>query len=136
MWFDAAKARDFIEAAAGPQTGSGKTAKTALGSAISANPANPANRVQAKSGGQCRSRHLLRPGSRTDVKTLDQGHEVQPNLAVSSPPSPQKFSLTGWPLTWTGRPVSPETWQSMTEWERFGPNGRNWNGITRRWEDN
>ena len=30
--------------------------------------------------------------------------------------------------------VSLEDWRTLTEWERHGPNGRHWNGITRKWE--
>lgn len=43
-------------------------------------------------------------------------------------------SVTGSPRTWTGRIVSLDAWRALTEWERHGPNGRHWNGITRRWE--
>ena len=39
------------------------------------------------------------------------------------------------PLTWTGRVVSLEEWRRLTEWERNGPQGKHWNGSTRRWED-
>lgn len=38
------------------------------------------------------------------------------------------------PRTWTGRVVSLAAWRDMTEWERHGPNGRHWNGITKQWE--
>lgn len=38
------------------------------------------------------------------------------------------------PSTWTGRVVSLAAWRDMTEWERHGPNGRHWNGITKQWE--
>ncbi len=36
--------------------------------------------------------------------------------------------------TWTGRVVSLAAWRDLTEWERYGPNGRHWNGITKLWE--
>lgn len=38
------------------------------------------------------------------------------------------------PRTWTGRVVSLDEWRRLTEWEKHGPNGRLWNGITRQWE--
>jgi len=44
------------------------------------------------------------------------------------------LSITGDPKTWTGRIVSPAVWQTLTEWERHGPDGRHWNGITQQWE--
>jgi hypothetical protein len=54
-------------------------------------------------------------------------------------PCPETFrhgvSFTGKPLTWTGRIVSLDAWRILTEWEKHGPNGRHWNGITKRWED-
>ncbi|MDG1117228.1 MAG: hypothetical protein P8N72_08880 [Flavimaricola sp.] len=36
--------------------------------------------------------------------------------------------------TWTGRIVSLNEWRRLTEWEKHGPNGRHWNGITKQWE--
>jgi hypothetical protein len=54
-------------------------------------------------------------------------------------PRPETFrhgvSFTGKPLTWTGRIVSLDAWRILTEWEKHGPNGRHWNGITKQWED-
>jgi hypothetical protein len=38
------------------------------------------------------------------------------------------------PLTWTGRVVSLDEWRTLTEWERHGPNGQHWNGITKQWD--
>jgi len=53
-------------------------------------------------------------------------------------PSAETFrhgvSLTGQPLTWTGHIVSLDAWRILTEWEKHGPNGRHWNGITKQWE--
>lgn len=40
----------------------------------------------------------------------------------------------GWPVTWTGRIVSLADWRDLTEWDRHGPDGRHWSGITRQWE--
>lgn len=44
------------------------------------------------------------------------------------------LSVAGHPLTWTGCVVSPSAWSGLTEWQRYGPNGRHWNGITQEWE--
>lgn len=44
------------------------------------------------------------------------------------------LSITGDPKTWTGRIVSPAVWQTLTEWEWHGQDGRRWNGITQQWE--
>ena len=43
------------------------------------------------------------------------------------------LSITGDPKTWTGRIVSPVVWRTLSEWERHGPDGRHWNGITQQW---
>jgi hypothetical protein len=47
---------------------------------------------------------------------------------------PHGEAAGGRPRTWTGRVVSLNDWRTLTDWERHGPNGRHWNGITRRWE--
>jgi hypothetical protein len=72
--------------------------------------------------------------------------KLQPPLAMPSPPSrdpeasvkPEVYAygLTsgGRPQTWTGRIVPLKDWRNLSEWEKHGPNGRNWNGITQTWE--
>lgn len=42
-------------------------------------------------------------------------------------------SVTGGPLTWTGRVVSLEEWRQMSEWDRRGPNGKVWCGKRKKW---
>ena len=42
-------------------------------------------------------------------------------------------SATGQPRTWTGRPVPPEEWRGLSEWERHGPDGRLFCGICKQW---
>ena len=42
-------------------------------------------------------------------------------------------SLTGRPLTWTGKIVSLEEWRALSSWERHGPNGWIWCGRCERW---
>ena len=36
--------------------------------------------------------------------------------------------------TWTGKIVSLDAWRQLSEWEKHGPGGRMWNGVTRQWE--
>lgn len=43
-------------------------------------------------------------------------------------------SLGGNPMTWTGRIVSLSDWRRLSDWEKHGPDGRHWNGITKQWE--
>ena len=47
---------------------------------------------------------------------------------------PHAYSALGGPVSWTGRVVSLADWRNLTEWERHGPDGRHWNGITKQWE--
>lgn len=54
------------------------------------------------------------------------------------PPDPRDFrhghTFDGTPKTWTGKIVSLDAWRQLSEWEKHGPDGRHWNGLTRRWE--
>jgi len=45
------------------------------------------------------------------------------------------FAINGHPKTWTGNIVSLDAWRGLSEWERHGPNGRMWDGRTKKWED-
>ena len=45
------------------------------------------------------------------------------------------FALGGRPKTWTGKIVSLDEWRRLTEWEKHGPDRRQWNGRTRKWEE-
>ncbi len=44
------------------------------------------------------------------------------------------FAINGHPKTWTGNIVSLEAWRQLSEWDRHGPNGWQWNGLTQSWE--
>jgi hypothetical protein len=80
------------------------------------------------------------------VSVLSEGGRADPAPRNTAPPTPKSepqlsaetfrhgVSLTGQPLTWTGRIVSLEAWRILNEWEKHGPNGRHWNGITKQWE--
>ena len=43
-------------------------------------------------------------------------------------------TFDGTPKTWTGKIVSLDAWRQLSEWEKHGPGGRMWNGVTRQWE--
>jgi len=58
----------------------------------------------------------------------------QPPQKPSAETYPHGLSVTGQPLTWTGRIVSLDDWRRLTEWEKNGQNGRLWSGITKQWE--
>ena len=42
-------------------------------------------------------------------------------------------SVTGRPVTWTGRVVPLDAWRRLSAWERLGPDGRLFCGICRAW---
>lgn len=44
------------------------------------------------------------------------------------------FSVSDRPKTWTGKVVSLEAWQQLSDWEKHGPGSRVWNGATKKWE--
>ena len=46
---------------------------------------------------------------------------------------PHGIAFDGRPKTWTGRVVSLAAWRTLTAWERHGPNGRHWCGVTKQW---
>lgn len=74
------------------------------------------------------------PAMKTEPKKPCVATVATPSAPDGDGPWRHGASVTGSPRTWTGRVVSLDAWRSLTEWERHGPNGRNWNGITRRWE--
>lgn len=62
---------------------------------------------------------------------------LQPESARAAPdafPYGTACNMGDAPRTWTGRIVSRDEWRRLTEWEKHGPNGRHWNGITKQWE--
>lgn len=42
-------------------------------------------------------------------------------------------SVTGSPLTWTGRVVSLDEWRKLSAWDRHGPDGRMFCGACQAW---
>lgn len=63
---------------------------------------------------------------------------IAPN-ATKAPPSGDCTHGTAcdlglYPRTWTGRVVSLAEWRALSAWDRHGPDGRIFNGLSRRWE--
>lgn len=90
-------------------------------------------------------------GGTPPLSVQDPGQITAPRVAivagVAMPPAqkpkfvpdpadqhPHGTTNDGRPLTWTGRVVSLDAWRMLTEWERLGPQGQHWNGLTRQWE--
>ncbi|MFD1156964.1 hypothetical protein [Roseovarius aestuarii] len=47
---------------------------------------------------------------------------------------PNGTSPGGRPVTYTGKVVSLDAWRRLSEWEKHGPDGWQWNGKTQNWE--
>lgn len=107
MWFDAQQALAAIEG----------------GTADPVRLAKPATDTPARVAQVAR---VARPQPTENQST--------PSAGKPTNPSPYGESIAGNPVTWTGRIVSLAAWRDLTEWERHGPNGQHWNGITKSWE--
>lgn len=68
------------------------------------------------------------------ARPLTRSPEAAPGIGTGADPFTHGKAFDGSPRTWTGRVVSLAAWRDLTEWERHGPNGRHWNGITKQWE--
>ena len=112
MWFD--PYAKLVEIAGHPPATSATTA-------TQAQPVRPVSRLSQVS--QARSaKERCAPANVADVAT------------VATPDAfPHGLAINANPRTWTGRIVSLDEWRRLTEWERHGPNGRLWCGVTKQW---
>lgn len=55
-------------------------------------------------------------------------------IQADDDPFPHGRAVNGNPKTWTGRIVSLDEWQRLSDWDRHGSTGKVWNALTRRWE--
>lgn len=70
----------------------------------------------------------------TSAKPATKSVHVANVASVATPKTfPHGVSVAGNPLTWTGRVVSLDQYRRLSDWEKNGPNGRHWCGITRNW---
>jgi hypothetical protein len=95
-------------------------------SATTATQAQPARTVSQM------SRLSQRLYSQKPVSRVAEVASVATPLAPEM--EPNGGTAGGRVATWTGRVVSLDDWRLLIAWERHGPNGRHWNGITRQWE--
>ena len=71
-----------------------------------------------------------KPGNRQVVDPKNHPRITQRSESESS----HGISPGGRPLTYTGKVVSLDAWRQLSEWEKHGPNGKHWNGLSRQWE--
>ena len=122
IWFDA-RAK-LVEIAGQPPATSATTATQApLASSVSRLSQVSHARVVANM-----------PPRGAEVAIVATPHARTPEPKPSAETFPHGLSFTGEPKTWTGRMAAFADWPGLSEWEEHGPNGRLWNGITRRWE--
>ena len=57
----------------------------------------------------------------------------KPTVASEESDMRHGFAVNGYPKTWTGKVVSLEAWRELSEWDRYGPDGRVWCGMTQKW---
>lgn len=57
------------------------------------------------------------------------------SVATPSAPrtEPDGETVGGRTVTWTGRVVSLDDWRHLTAWEKYGPDGRRWCGVSKAW---
>ena len=60
--------------------------------------------------------------------------EKQPDQAISRDEFRHGHTFDGTPKTWTGKVISLVAWRHLSEWGKHGPDGKQWNGKTQRWE--
>ncbi len=60
--------------------------------------------------------------------------EIEPQKTSSAGSDTRHgFAVNGNPKTWTGKVVSLADWRGLSDWEKHGPDGRVWCGITKQW---
>ena len=89
-------------------------ARTELTEPTIPNPSAPSEEYDANGGGVLSVKSVLSGGGMTE-------------------PAPHGYSAGGRPLTWTGRVVSLDAWRALSEWEKHGPGGQRWCGVSRKW---
>mgnify|MGYP000616243519 CR=1 FL=1 len=77
--------------------------------------------------------------SRVSQAPEAENHSFVANVASVATPSaprtePDGATVGGRAATWTGKVVALDDWRHMTAWERHGPDGRHWCGLSKSWK--
>lgn len=70
------------------------------------------------------------------VLSEGEGTDTRPHVGTPSAPrtEPDGGTLGGRAVTWTGKVVLLDDRRHLTEWEKHGPDGRHWCGISKAWK--
>ncbi len=68
------------------------------------------------------------------VETLKEHRGEVVQFLLSRMDYPHGQTVAGNPRTWTGKVVSLADRRDLSDWERHGSTGKQWNGQTRQWE--
>lgn len=135
MWFNA-KAK-LAEIAGGTPATSATTATQAPPVSQKSQVSQALVAETEKSGGFYQARHVAKvaevatPTPQTsDGEFSRQGQ----SSATLSDAFRHGRTIGGRCVTWTGRVVSLEEWGELSEWDRHGPNGRHWCGLSQPWK--
>lgn len=76
---------------------------------------------------------VLSEGKRTEARA-----HVANVASVATPSAPRTepdgATVGGRAATWTGKVVSLDDWRHLTAWEKHGPDGRHWCGLSKAWK--
>lgn len=78
--------------------------------------------------------------SRVSQTPVAENHFLVAKVAsVATPSAPRTepcgATIGGRAMTWTGKVVSLDDWRHLTAWDRKGPDGRRWCGLSKAWND-
>lgn len=106
------------------------TAETAATPAPEITPVSRVLQVSQSQASEFQNVHAL-PVSQKSRVSQSQPAEKKNGDGAADPP--RAFSITGRPLTWTGRVVSLDEWRKLSAWDRHGPDRRLFCGACREW---
>ena len=77
--------------------------------------------------------------SRVSQAPVAENHSFVAKVASVATPSaprtePDGETVGGRAVTWTGKVVSLDDWRHLTAWEKHGPDGWHWCGISKAWK--
>lgn len=108
----------------------------AAGADFTPNTATDTHQEPSKSQpkGECTPFMMVYDGCRGEELEKAQASGVVEPLPPEVEEMRHGIAINGYPKTWTGKIVSLDAWRNLSKWERHGPDGRHWSGLTKKWE--